>query len=222
MRKIQRTFRLKRDYFGDHTRMFTYGNLSVTEGRTMLVGCNGTGKSTLLREIHQQLRTSKSPVRMYDGAGSGSGQRVAEMFMAANNAEGVAVALSSSEGEKCRLTFGQFLGGLQPFVRSCAGAECWLLFDGLDSGVSLDNVCEYRWVFEQIEKDAAEYDVTLFIVCTANTFAFVQGECSVDARTGNQYYFDDYEQYKEFVLASRKRLDERNGIRPRKEEKSAC
>lgn len=206
-----RSFKVKRNYFGDRMVLFNKGTLTFYPGRTMLIGVNGTGKTTLLEEIQDQLEADGIPVLMHDNYSASGGHDLVSMLMHQGNTSAAANAWLSSEGERIMGSASNFFHDLRQFILN-SGHECWLLFDAIDSGLSIDNIVELKAVFDDIQKDAEEHGIRLYILCAANVYEMARGERCIEPKTGKVYTFDSYTEYMQFCLDSRARKDKRNGI----------
>lgn len=60
-----------------------------------------------------------------------------------------------------------------------------------------------------MKKDAATLGMDLYIVITANTFELAYKEDCIDAISGDHVTFESYDQYREFILASREEKNRR-------------
>ena len=205
-----RMFHVPRDYWQFGQPIFNRTRLIFEPGRTVLVGANGTGKSTLMRAMEDQLKKAKISVRRFDSQGNDSAHNLMEMFQFQGNVAGLAETATSSEGEKMNIGLLRFVGNLRQLIEQ-AGDECWILLDGLDSGYSIDNVIEWKHLLKLIERDAEEKSVRLYVVWTANTYEAAAGERCLDPKTGKYVEFDSYDQYRDFIIASRRRKDKRDG-----------
>ena len=90
-----------------------------------------------------------------------------------------------------------------------ATKERWILFDAVDSGLSIDMI----FIFKDMLQNAVDYfkknDYNLFIVVAANSFELAKDMRCIDVITGKQVQFDDYTKYRQFVLESRVKIDNR-------------
>ena len=65
-----RTFKLHKDYW-DCGNLYARAEHTFNKGITVLVGCNGSGKSTTLTQIKEQLRSKQEPYFAFDNVSSG-------------------------------------------------------------------------------------------------------------------------------------------------------
>lgn len=188
----------------DEYNLYKSHTFKFNPGVTVLIGKNGSGKSTLIREIEYFLKEEKSNVFTYrneDYEGKTHSQ-----FVFNGNYELLAQSMSNSEGQEIKFNFGNNVGRLGDFVRKCAKnneKEIFVLFDGLDSGLSIDGINEITSVFELIEEDSKNMDV--YIIITANTYELVRGRNCLYVSNGRYMKFDNYEDYRRFILGGKKR-----------------
>lgn len=87
--------------------------------------------------------------------------------------------------------------------------ERWVLIDAIDSGLSIDNIEEIKKLFELMEEDAKANGKELYIVVSANSYEVVRNSNGYDVNKSEYVTFKDYEDYRKFVLRSRKQKDKR-------------
>lgn len=52
---MSRKFKIERDYYADGEYLYKKKHVEFEPGLTVLVGCNGCGKTTLMRQIRLQV-----------------------------------------------------------------------------------------------------------------------------------------------------------------------
>lgn len=185
----------------NQNKFFPYSSLSFQKGLTVLVGCNGAGKSTILKNIKHHCKSKDIDYVSYDNQYDGADALKSKAGMYGDFAM-VANLMCASEGEGISLAFGDFVRSLRNFIhRKNKNPEKWILIDALDSGFSIDNVLEVKKMFEFVMKDAPS-DTEVFIVVSANTYEVANGEDCINVRTGKHIKFADYEEYKQTILDS--------------------
>lgn len=86
--------------------------------------------------------------------------------------------------------------------------ERWFLFDAIDSGLSTDNVIELKeYLFKQIFDNSDEKEI--YIVVSANEYEMANGEQCFDVMEGKYITFKNYDEYKQMILNSRTKKEER-------------
>lgn len=53
---MSKEFQLKKDYYDEGHELYKKETITINPGITVLVGCNGTGKTTLIHQIQSQLK----------------------------------------------------------------------------------------------------------------------------------------------------------------------
>ena len=205
---MSRTFAMVLDPYYTGEKIFTKKEFIFNPGVTVLVGCNGTGKTTLLHHIKEALRKECVPCMDYNNLSNG-GSSATSAAMFHNDIELAAALMTSSEGEQIYINLGTAAQKIGGFVRNNKGAkELWLLFDAIDSGLSVDNILEVKeYLFQTIIDDNPNSDV--YIIVSANEYEMCRGENCFDVRTGKYVAFKTYEAYRKFIIKSREKKDAR-------------
>ena len=209
--------------------------IEINPGLTVLVGCNGAGKTTLLKNIKDHCIGNKIPCYAYDNLSDGGSSAMSELLNDNYN-EGVALYFQS-EGEciksnisrassmfKSFFTLGYIDNKQNRFRRIFAdekvlkkqdevfknAKERVLLFDAVDSGLSVDSVIEIKRLFDVILADASTFKKDIYIVIAANEYELARNTDCFDVNTGKYLKFSDYEDYRKFIIKRRMKKDKRN------------
>ena len=204
---MSRTFRIDRNPYDD-VALYKKANITLIPGITVLVGCNGSGKTTLLRIIKDKLEKSNTPVLSYNNLSDGGGNAQSSAHFH-GQMKLLATLVCSSEGEQIRINIGQLARRIGIFVRDNPNApELWILFDAVDSGFSVDNIDEIKTsLFNLIIDNNPNSDV--YIVVSANEYEMCREENCFDVINGKYIRFADYEEYRNFILYTRKQKEKR-------------
>ena len=225
---------ITRDPYNPREYLYTKKEFEFKPGVTVLVGCNGCGKTTLLHQIKDYLKSKKVPVVSFDNLHDG-GSHARSLALYENNFEFLSTAACSSEGENIIMNIGRVASTLRQFIKTGESQdksdklakafaqavwgdekeevpnERWFLFDAIDSGLSVDNVIDIKeHLFKTILNDADGCDI--YIIVSANEYEMCREENCLDVSTGKYIQFDGYEEYRGFVIQSRKKKDKRYGI----------
>ena len=173
---------------------------------TVLVGCNGTGKSTLIREIESQLKQNKIKYSYFDNLKDG-GENARSAAGFREDIAFLATAICSSEGENIVMNMANFAEKLGGELSRCKDKEYWILLDAIDSGLSVDNIIELKDLFYLILETNKDKDV--YIVVSANEYELARNEQCFDVYNCKYITFKNYEDYRDFIIKSRKRKDKR-------------
>lgn len=222
-----------RNPYSKGSSLCTPREIEIHEGITVLVGCNGSGKTTLMRNIEDELRIAKVPTATYYNLTDG-GSHAGEDFLAQNMISLMAAMWTHSEGECININLALMASKLNRFIEEGdyykdeqnrrlarllqskediekekaqrkACKERWLLFDSVDSGMSIDNLVELKNFFNQILEISQRAGVTTYIVITANGYELVDDMDCMDVTTGKYIRFKDYADFRKFILKSKQK-----------------
>ena len=225
---MSRKFQLERDCYDEGFNLYKKKIIEIKSGVTVLVGCNGIGKTTLLKQIRDKLKENKIPYIMFDNLRDGGSKAISEASFYSDFVF-MANAIQSSEGEnivmnleKLAARLGEFVeNGEDPnekkfnklvkaikeingedIVESEIINERWILLDAVDSGLSVDNIVDLK---EQLFKTILEYNYgnEVYIIVSANEYEMVRNEQCFDVYNGKYINIKDYEEYRNLVLQSK-------------------
>lgn len=210
--------------------LFTNDTL-VLEPNTVscLVGCNGTGKTTAVWFVKDQLvkqfHAEEIEEKPYSGLSKALDQSLGIerpenaknfYFVDFNKHTKVAKSLMdemildatvsfSSTGEGISHRLGKTLYMLGSAINQIAkkeNASIFIFFDDCDAGTSLDKIIEIKSVFNLIAEHCKEKKVTYYILTTANSYEMCRDIDCISVHDFRHISFTDYEDYKKFVLES--------------------
>ena len=75
--------------------------------------------------------------------------------------------------------------------------------------MSVDSIVEVKALFQQILDDYKDSDKQLYIIIAANEYELARNTDCFDVNAGKYIRFKDYEEYRNFIIGSRKRKEER-------------
>lgn len=203
-----RRFKIPKDPWDIGENLYTKTSAIFTPGLTVLVGCNGSGKTTLLRLIEEELRANKIPVVTFNNLIDGGSNAMQEATLY-GDITFVATAAVSSEGENIFMNLGTVADKIGTKIRKHPEAkEIWVLLDAVDSGLSVDNIVEFKDFLKDIViKENKDKDI--YILASANGYELCNDEKCFDVRNGRYMIFDTYDEYRAFILGSRVAKDKR-------------
>ena len=232
---MSRKIKLWKDPYGDGN-LYKKKSITFYPGLTVLVGCNGIGKTTLLHNIADNLKKNKIPFVTYDNLKDG-GENARSKAGFEGDYSFLATAAFSSEGENIVMNLGMLASKLRNFIVTgeyetryskfakifknvknedeedkdeITTNERWILLDAIDSGFSVDNICEVKELFfSAILEDAENMDKEVYIIASANEYELANGENCLDVVNGKYVKFKNYDEYKELILKSREEKDKR-------------
>lgn len=174
-------------------------------GFTCLVGPNGSGKTTVLKQIKDccERNSDLYKVVRYDNMRDGGTKSINRYHMN-NNISYSASILTSSEGEGIMINFSDFAKKCGEATRECKkyNKSLVILIDGFDSGTSIDKIEEFREFFvETAINHCKSENIEVYIIATANSYAMVDrmADCVI-AKNGRHRTFRTYNYFKRFIL----------------------
>lgn len=191
--------------------MYPSDTIKLQTGLTVLVGCNGSGKTTLLTMLKQELHANNIPYIKFDNLLQG-GERARENAALRDDFSFVIQAAQSSEGENIVLNMGKLAAKAGKFVKENPDInELWILMDAVDSGLSIDNICDIKqYLFKPILNDHRLANKAVYIVVSANTFEMACDAQCLDVQTFEYRKFASYEEYRAFIIESKKKKTARD------------
>lgn len=206
---MSRKIKTWKDPYGEGFNTCKKREIEIEPGLTVLVGCNGAGKTTMLHNIAEELKNENIPVFQFDNTRDGGLYSIGESIATGSYSFG-ATAMCSSEGENINMNLGKSAAKWRRFietgddgdrtrrlveaVRKANGEEDdekeipnerWILLDAVDSGFSVDNVVEMKDLFRLVMDDAAAKGIELYIVVSANAYELAAGETALMLLAGS-------------------------------------
>lgn len=215
---MSRTIKIWKDPYHEGFSTCRKKEVTFEPGLTVLVGCNGAGKSTMLSNLKEELEKNKIPVFFYDNEEE------------KHNSIGIATQMCSSEGENISLNLRKIVKNGRTFITAgkiddeasrfmrlfadkeeedVTSNERWILLDAMDSGFSIDNVIGMKNLFSFVLDDAKKLGKDMYIIISSNEYELVDESNCMDVMEGNYRQFSDYNDYKKFILHSRQKKDKR-------------
>ena len=222
---MERTFRIRMDYY-DTRKLFKHNTFTIKEGITVLIGCNGAGKSTILHAIETALKEKKIPVMLYDNLHAGGSRAVEDAFYS-NNFSLVSSLTAASEGEAISVNVMNQRDNISEFItkgkeieknifaslfdkkdEKVTTKERWILFDAIDSGYSIDQVRDLKeMVLHNIYNTATDGGYEIHIVISANEYELAKDEACFDVIEGDYVNINSYDDFARHIMTSRKYKD---------------
>ena len=198
-------FKIMKNPYDDAT-LFGADSVVINPGVTVLVGCNGAGKTTMLRMIEEQLRKRRAAYLRFDNQTEG-GHGAMERYGFHEDMDRLATMFCSSEGERIMIVLGEQAGKIAKLARNNRNRDIYILFDAVDSGFSIDNICELKeFLFDTIIDDHPE---DVYIICTANSYEMTVDADCIDVMNCSHISFKDYDDYREFILRTKEQKEKR-------------
>lgn len=235
-----REVKVWKDPYDCNMRLCKAKTVSFEPGLTVLVGCNGAGKTTMLLNIEEELNEQKIPVVKFDNLKDGS-DNMMRSSAAKGDFEIVAQIYSASEGEGINIAVNNFLKNkLEHFLitgkekvegfkrifyseEELAYAETpsdckerWILMDATDSGLSIDNICNLKEMMSNVINELNENGIETYFIVSANEYEMASNEDCLDVISGKHLRFDEYIDFKYFILNSKEQKMKRYQKKTRK------
>lgn len=195
---------LNKNYWDNEEPLYKKSDVELDTGITVLVGRNGSGKTTFLRQLKQILDKNKIPYLSYDNVFDGGSKAVNDVLEGIsffkdtkNKAEVFATKCLSSEGQNIIINIGEFARTVGSFIKNNRDKEkVFILFDAIDSGLSIDNIIDIKNFLKLVASDAPN----AYIIVTANSYEMCYQNKCYDVKNGRYIEFTNYENYKSFIL----------------------
>lgn len=203
-----RTFKIDKDYCGVGCNIYKKSTITINTGITILVGCNGIGKSTLIMQLRDKFRKDGTPYINFDNLqDGGANARSNAGFM--NDFVFLATAAFASEGENIHMNMNRFAEKIVNFVKTNESDKgLWILMDAIDSGYSVDNIIDIKNFINLILKDFG-ISKDIYFIISANEYELARDESCFDVYRGKYVKFDSYDEYREFIIKTREEKDKR-------------
>ena len=197
-----RTFKIGRCPHEPRLQVYKKAIQSFRPGISILVGCNGSGKSTAFRYIQDILEENDIPVFKYSNFTDG-GNTARESALFYGNLNLLAEQITSSEGENIVINIGTMAQKLESFVkRNKEKGELWILLDAIDSGLSIDYIEEVKDFLHNQLIDKLT-DIDLYILISTNNYELCIGEACYNIQECQYVKIDSYEKFKKIVKKTR-------------------
>lgn len=218
-----RKFKFPRKYY-ETRQIYKKGNIEIEKGVSVLIGCNGSGKTTMTYVIKAELERLNIPIYNFNNYTEG-GSRPIEAAMFKGDMNKVISMFSASEGERIYMNLGYSFNPIINFLdcgrtskdkfadifysrKSIETNERWILFDAVDSGFSIDNVIDFKeYMLKPLLQKAEEMDRELYFIITANEYEMCADLPCINVTDCKYVKIDSYEDYKKQILRTRKDKD---------------
>lgn len=185
--------------------VFNNNKVDIESGLSILVGCNGIGKTSLLCNIKEELNKLKIKYISYSNVEDGGAQSISKSVFYDGNFNFAMNVASSSEGEGIVCNIERLARRIGTYVRKNPNQdEYWVFLYAIDSGLSIDNIIDIKkYLFETIIDDITSHNKKVYILVSANSYELCCNEKCIDVYNLKYINFNSYEEYKDFILKSK-------------------
>ena len=211
-------FKIPRKGYTENRQIYKHGTIEINQGITVLIGCNGSGKTTILSEIKET--TKDIPTYFYNNLTTND----KESALFHEDYEYMAQLMCASEGESITLKLlhkadeliyllkngKKKLSALEEAFMSMSGRnnkedkstvkERILLFDAIDSGLSIDQVRDLK---EYFFTPLLESYKDLYIIVSANEYEMCKDYPCFNVTEGKYVTINSYDDYTKEILKTR-------------------
>lgn len=194
---------------------------NINPGITMLIGPNGSGKTTALSQLRSLFSTEDDLVKKWNKLEINDSIRdlyssylydnvYEETFTkstwgATEHIDRVAKTFENSEGQNMYDYLYYKINEIGQAVTKAIKNNrkgIFLLFDGLDSGLSLDviNIIRKSVLEFIIETEKKRSNLEVYIVCSANSYEFCNNYDCIDVTNQKHITFTNYEEYSNYFI----------------------
>lgn len=221
-----------RDPYGIGVTFTRARTVELKEGLTVLIGCNGSGKTTLLKNIESQCKKEKINVYSYNNLHDG-GHHALSSYLFHGDMDMLANTAFRSEGEAISDNLGYQATKFRQFLVEGEEADAAtkifmdeedykrdvearmssnkrvMLFDAVDSGLSIDQVREVKHLFNMMQVDAKNLGIELYIIVSCNEFELARDEQCIVVTSGKYAEVHTYAKFEKLILQTREIKDRR-------------
>ena len=204
-----RKFTLSNTWYSDYNNIFKNNTLEVNTGITVLVGCNGIGKTTLLHQIKENLKDNDIPVCSYNFFEDDE-KKMRQKYLANGETRKLANFVTSSEGERITYIACDLFYKIGRMINENPNSkEYWVLVDAIDSGLSIDGIIEVKESIGTVLEENKDKDV--YFLISTNSYELARKEKCLMVENGKYTRFFSYEDYRNYILDSRDYKNKRDG-----------
>ena len=194
---------------------------NINPGITMLIGPNGSGKTTVLSQLRSLFSTQNDLVKKWNKLEINDSIRdlyssylydnvYEETFTkstwgATEHIDRVAKTFENSEGQNMYDYLYYKINEIGQAVTKAIKNNrkgIFLLFDGLDSGLSLDviNIIRKSVLEFIIETEKKRSNLEVYIICSANSYEFCNNYDCIDVTNQKHITFTNYTDYEKYFV----------------------
>ena len=210
---MSRIFKIEPFWHDEYYKIYNKDSVEIKPGITNLLSCNGGGKTTLLQQIKYQLVKDDSVILFEYSEVSEGRSHAMDKYGFLEQFDKLSRNFMSSEGENVLNNFGEFCGKLGGKINNLDTdkKEVWILLDGIDSGLSVNEIATFNSFFKMVCKDIQEKGLTPYILIAGNNYELIGEfkESCLDAINLEYLTVNSYEEYRKIIFDSGKLKEKR-------------
>lgn len=185
------------------------------QGVTMLIGPNGSGKTSALSQLDSIFNTSnwktiedndylRNEYACYYYNNTHEQLSAKQRWLDSGLTRRLASSFENSEGQDMWDYIYYKATAIGKTIRTAKETNkkgIFILIDGLDSGLSLDKINELRThLLDFINKKETSEDFEVYIICSANSYEMCNHYNCIDVTNQNKVIFNNYEDFEKYFI----------------------
>lgn len=185
--------------------LFSKNHLSLSDNSfNVLIGCNGCGKSILLKILNDRYENRKGYLKIKE---ENVGLRLRDtiyLFKYDNNYKPSEEDNNFiSSGEKIINYFGNSMALLSNFVNCHKYCKLLILIDDADFSLSVDYIQNIKDALNSIINDCKKNQITYYILFASNSYEICKENICIQTHNFKKCKVKNYEVFKQKILESR-------------------